>query len=185
MEGVPDELKAEVAKWRNLKRERPARIQTPGPGQESVWDYPRPPRVEPTGRRIRVEFGDAVVAESQRAYRVLETSSPPVYYIPPEDVRTEYLTLSEHEALCEWKGMSRYWSVRVGKRFAENAAWSYPEPWKGYAAIKDHLAFSPRKMDACFVDGHRVRPQPGEYYGGWITPDVVGPFKGEPGTERW
>ncbi len=185
MGDISDKLKEEVEKWRNFKRERPTHIEIPGPGQESVWDYPRPPRVEPVDRRIRVEFGGVVVAETTRAYRVIETSSPPVYYLPPDDVRIEYLEPCNHSALCEWKGVSQYWSVRVGPHFAENAAWSYLDPWDGYEAIQDYVAFNASKMDACYVDEHRVVPQPGTYYGGWITPDVVGPFKGEPGTERW
>jgi uncharacterized protein (DUF427 family) len=132
-----------------------------------------------------VEFGGVVVAESNRAYRVLETSSPPAYYLPPDDVQADYLQLTDRTSLCEWKGLSRYWSVRVGPHYAENAAWSYPEPWPGYEAIAGYFAFYAGKMDACFVGEQRVTPQPGEYYGGWITPDIVGPFKGEPGTEHW
>jgi len=166
-------------------RKRPAQIDPPGPGQESVWDYPRPPRVEPVTQRIRVELGGIVLAESVRAYRIIETASPPVYYLPPGDVRTEYLEPSPRSTFCEWKGRAKYWSVRVGDRFAEDAAWSYPEPEAGYEAIRNYIAFYAGKMDACYVGEYRARPQPGEYYGGWITPDVVGPFKGEPGTEAW
>jgi uncharacterized protein (DUF427 family) len=164
---------------------RPVEIQVPGPGQESVWDYPRPPRVEPVARRIRVEFGGIVLAETDAAFRVLETASPPVYYLPPADVRTEYLEPSPRSTVCEWKGVANYRSVRVGDRFVEDVAWSYPEPNPGYEAICDYLAFYAGKMDACYVGGVRVTPQPGRFYGGWITPDVVGPFKGEPGTEMW
>ena len=164
---------------------RPVEIQVPGPGQESVWDYPRPPRVEPVARRIRVEFGGIVLAETDAAFRVLETASPPVYYLPPADVRTEYLEPSPRSTICEWKGLANYRSVRVGERFAEDAAWSYPQPNPGYEAIRDYLAFYAGKMDACTVGGVRVTPQPGRFYGGWVTPDIVGPFKGEPGTEMW
>jgi uncharacterized protein (DUF427 family) len=171
--------------WRNFQRQRPAKIETPGPGQESVWDYPRPPRVEPVTQRICVEFGGIVLAESTRAHRVIETASPPVYYLPPEDVRMEHLEPSTHSTFCEWKGVAKYWSVRVGERFEPQAAWSYPEPDGGYYVIRDHIAFFAGKMDACYVGEHRARPQPGAFYGGWITPDVVGPFKGEPGTEGW
>ena len=169
----------------NVKQRRPARIEDPGPGQESVWDYPRPPRVEPVSERIRVEFGGVVLADTVRAYRVIETASPPVYYLPPEDVQTEYLERSARSTVCEWKGTARYRSVRVGDRFARDAAWSYPEPNGAYEAIRGYLAFYAGKMDACYVGEHRVTPQPGRFYGGWITPDVVGPFKGEPGTEMW
>ena len=169
----------------NVKQRRPARIEDPGPGQESVWDYPRPPRVEPVSERIRVEFGGIALADTVRAYRVIETASPPVYYLPPEDVQTQYLEPSARSTACEWKGTARYRSVRVGDRFARDAAWSYPEPNGAYEAIRGYLAFYAGKMDACYVGEHRVTPQPGRFYGGWITPDVVGPFKGEPGTEMW
>ncbi len=185
MSEIPPELRAKVERLRSLDRERPPLIEPPGPGQESVWAYPRPPRVEPEARPVRVAFGGVVVAESECALRVLETAGPPAYYLPPDDVRTEYLTPSERTTLCEWKGPARYWSVRVGDRTAEDAAWSYPEPWDGYEAIREYVAFNASRMDACFVGPHRVVPQPGAYYGGWITPEVVGPFKGAPGSERW
>jgi uncharacterized protein (DUF427 family) len=157
----------------------------PGPGQESVWDYPRPPRVEESTRHIQVVFNGEVVAETRRARRVLETSHPPVYYIPPEDVRSEYLIPAQGQSFCEWKGAARYCDVRVGEKTAERAAWSYPTPTPSFASIADHLAFYPGKMDACYVDGQRVTPQPGDFYGGWITSEIVGPFKGEPGTRGW
>lgn len=182
---VPAELREKVKRLRNKERERPTRVEAPGPGQESVWEYPRPPRVEAARRRVRVAFGGVVLAESTSAYRVLETAGPPVYYMPRRDIRMEHLEPSDHSSLCEWKGIGRYWSVRVGERFAEDAAWSYPEPWAGFEALRDHLAFNAAKMDACYVGEHRVRPQPGDYYGGWITPEVVGPFKGVPGSGQW
>ncbi len=159
--------------------------QTPGPGQESVWDYPRPPRVEPTSKLIRVVFNDVVIAETRRALRVLETSHPPVYYLPPADICMAYLTPAGRSTYCEFKGAARYWTLRVGDRAAENVAWSYPDPAPGFEAIRDHLAFYAAPMDACTVDGERVTPQPGGFYGGWITSDIVGPFKGEPGTLGW
>lgn len=167
-----------------MGRLRPRRI-APGPGQESVWDYPRPPRLEPTSERVRVEFNGMVIAETTRALRVLETSHPPVYYIPPEDVRMEYLRPARGQSFCEWKGAARYYSVQVGERVAESAGWYYPQPSGAYAALRDAIAFYPGKMDACYVEGERVQPQPGNFYGGWITRDVVGPFKGEPGTMGW
>ena len=181
----PVEIERERRRWRALPRERPARIQRPGPGQESVWDYPRPPRVELIVPRLRVEFGGLVLAETVRAWRVIETSSPPVYYFPPADVRTEFLEPSPRSSLCEWKGLARYWSVRIGDRLAADAVWGYPEPDPRYDAIQDHLAFFPGKMDFCSVDGEPVVAQPGEYYGGWISAELVGPFKGEPGSETW
>ena len=175
----------EREKWRAFPRERPAYIETPGPGQESVWDYPRPPRLEPVQQRVRVEFGGIVLADSTRAWRVCETSSPPVYYIPRADVQTQYLEPYEEPSFCEWKGVATYWNVRVGDRAAERVAWSYETPDEGYGPIQGHLAFYAGKMAACYVGEDRVTPQPGEYYGGWITPDIVGPFKGVPGSSRW
>lgn len=169
----------------SARRERPREIVTPGPGQESVWDYPRPPRVESVSQRVRVEFGGMVLADSVRAYRLLQTGTPPVYYFSPVDVQMAHLLPSARTTTCEWKGVAEYWSVRVGERVAENAAWSYPEPDEGYEVIRGYLAFYARKMDACYVGTHRATPQPGGFYGGWITPDIVGPFKGEPGTENW
>ena len=157
----------------------------PGPGQESVWDYPRPPRVESTSKRIRVVFNGVVIADTVEAQRVLETSHPPVYYIPPKDIRMEYLVGAPGGTFCEWKGHARYYSVVVGERKAERAAWCYPDPAKGYESIRGHVAFYAGAMDKCTVDGERVTPQPGGFYGGWITKEIVGPFKGEPGTAGW
>ena len=159
--------------------------QIPGPGQESVWDYPRPPRIEPAGRHIRVELGGVVVAESDRALRVLETASPPVYYIPPQDVRLELLEKSPHRTFCEWKGAASYWTVRAGGREAHQGAWSYETPNAGYEQIRGCFAFYPARMDGCYVGEEKARPQAGRFYGGWVTNDVVGPFKGDPGTEGW
>ncbi len=163
---------------------KPKRI-PPGPGQESVWDYPRPPRVEEVPQRIQVIFSGVTIADTRAAKRVLETSHPPTYYLPREDVRMEYLTEEAGGSFCEWKGRARYYSVAVGQRRAEGAAWSYPDPRPGYAAIKDHIAFYAGPMDACTIDGERVKPQPGGFYGGWITANIVGPFKGGPGTMGW
>lgn len=154
----------------------PDRI-APGPGQESVWDYPRPPRLEDSARHIEVVFNGVTIADSRRTKRVLETSHPPVYYIPPADVRREYLTPTDRVTICEWKGHASYYTVAVGGKVAANAAWYYPDPTPPYAALKEYIAFYPGEMDACFVDGERVEPQPGDFYGGWITRDIVGPFK--------
>lgn len=156
----------------------------PGPGQESVWDYPRPPRLEPTSRHITVSFAGAVVAETRRAHRVLETSQPPAYYIDPADVRMDLLVPSSQRTFCEWKGLASYYDVVVGGRVAEGAAWTYPEPTPGFALIRDHLAFYAQALD-CAIDGERVAANEGTFYGGWITSDVVGPFKGGAGTAHW
>ena len=158
---------------------------TPGPGQESVWDYPRPPRVEDTSKYIQVVFNGVVIAETRRAVRVLETSHPPVYYIPPQDIKMEHLRPASRSSYCEWKGRAAYYTLSVGEKQAENAAWYYPDPTPGLEAIEGHLAFYPHLMDACYVDGERVQAQAGGFYGGWITSDIVGPFKGEPGTWGW
>jgi uncharacterized protein (DUF427 family) len=158
---------------------------TPAPGQESVWDYPRPPRVEATSKRIRVVFAGVTIADTCAAQRVLETSHPPVYYIPRADIRQEHLVEAPGSSVCEWKGQARYFTVAVGDRRAERAAWSYPDPTAAFRAIRHHVAFYAGPMDACYVDDELVTPQPGGFYGGWITQDVVGPFKGEPGTWGW
>lgn len=152
---------------------------------ESVWDYPRPPRVEASTRRIRVVFNDVVVADTTRAFRVLETSHPPVYYIPPEDVRTEYLRPTRRHTVCEFKGRASYFALEVNGRAVEAAAWYYPQPAPGFEAVRDHLAFYPGRVDACFVDEEQVAAQAGDFYGGWITSDITGPFKGGPGTAGW
>ena len=157
----------------------------PGSGQESVWDYPRPPKLEPTNKHIQVFFYRELLADTRSAWRVLETSHPPVYYIPPEDIRMEYLNHSEGGSWCEWKGQAAYFDVFVGDKVAEKVAWTYPRPTPSFRAIQDHVAFYAWAMDQCFVDGELVRPQPGKFYGGWITDDIVGPFKGEPGTMGW
>ncbi len=157
----------------------------PGPGQESVWDYPRPPKLELTKKRIQVFFNGELLADTQRAWRVLETSHPPVYYIPPEDIQLEYLTPSEGSSWCEWKGQASYFDVVVGDKVAKKAGWTYPKPTRTFQDIKNHVALYAWAMDQCFVDGELVRPQPGNFYGGWITKDILGPFKGEPGTSGW
>lgn len=153
------------------------------PGQESVWDYPRPPRVEPTGKRLRVIFNGEIVAETRRGLRVLETSLPPSYYFPPADVRWEFLKPTDHWTVCEWKGTAQHFALEVRGARSDNAAWCYPEPVAGYGAIRGYVAFYPARVDACFVDEAQAQPQEERYYGGWITPDVIGPFKGAPGTE--
>lgn len=157
----------------------------PGPGQESVWDYPRPPRVEDSARHIQVIFNGVIIAETRRARRVLETSHPPVYYIPPDDIKMELLAPADRTTWCEWKGRAAYYTVSLGDNQAPNAAWCYPDPAPGYETIEGYVAFYPHLMDACYVDGERVRAQAGGFYGGWVTNDIVGPFKGEPGTGDW
>jgi uncharacterized protein (DUF427 family) len=150
-----------------------------------VWDYPRPPSAEVTPRRVVVELGGQVVADSTRAVRVCETSHPPVYYVPAEDVRPGALAAGPRRSWCEYKGEAAYWTVTGGGLVRPDAAWSYPRPSPGFEALAGAVAFYPAAMDECLVDGERVRPQAGGFYGGWVTDDVVGPFKGEPGTTGW
>ena len=152
---------------------------------ESVWDYPRPPRVEDSPRHIQAIFNGLTIADSTRTKRVLETSHPPTYYFPPEDVRTEYFVSSPRRTICEWKGQAVYYGITVGERTAENAAWSYPEPVAAFESIRGYVAIYPHEMDACLVDGEKAEPQPGGFYGGWVTSDLIGPFKGHPGTMGW
>ena len=162
-------------------RRHPERVE-PRPGQESVWDYPRPPRLEKARQRVRVELAGLTIADSLEAYRVLETSHPPVYYVHRADIDAAAIAESAAPSTyCEFKGMARY--LDVGGRPA--AAWCYPQPSQGYEAMAGHVAFYPAKMDACWVGGERVQPQEGDFYGGWVTRDIVGPFKGAPGTSGW
>ncbi len=159
--------------------------QQPGPGQESVWDYPRPPRLEDSQSHIRVLVAGVTLADTRRAKRILETSHPPVYYIPPDDIHQHYLVPSPRRSWCEWKGEARYYSVEVGETKISNAAWYYPSPSSRYAALRGLVAFYPSHMDACYVDDEQVQAQAGDFYGGWITSNIMGPFKGGPGTRGW
>jgi len=152
---------------------------------ESVWDYPRPPRVEASQKPVRVEFAGEVVAETTRAYRVLETSHPPVYYVPLDDVRSEFLRPSARHTYCEFKGEAGYYDLVAGGREVREAAWYYPEPSARYEVLRDHLAFYPGRVDAAWVGDEQVTPQEGDFYGGWITSEIEGPFKGGPGTAGW
>jgi uncharacterized protein (DUF427 family) len=156
-----------------------------GPGQESVWDYPRPPSAEVTGRRVVVELGGRVVASTDRAVRVCETSHPPVYYVPREDVAEGVLQRASGTSWCEWKGAATYWDAVVDGRRYPGIAWSYEDPVERYTVLRKALAFYPSRVDRALVDGETVRAQAGDFYGGWITDEVVGPFKGEPGTLGW
>ncbi len=159
----------------------------PGPGQESVWDYPRPPRIEPIDMTVRVEFGGRTIATSDRALRVLETSGPPTVYIPREDIEPDSLRPNAlgKTTFCEWKGTAGYLDAVTGDKISERAAWTYEAPTAGFESLAGHVSFYPGRVDACFLGDERVTPQAGNYYGGWITSNIVGPFKGEPGTEGW
>ena len=164
---------------------RPERI-APLPGQESVWDYPRPPDVRVITARVRVVHAGQAVVDTVYARKVCETSQLPAYYLPPTDVRTEWLVASPNRSFCEWKGVARYWHLVVPSADpVTDAAWSYDEPTAAFASIVGHVAFYARAVDECWVGDERVQPNPGSFYGGWWTPDIVGPFKGEPGTTGW
>ena len=159
---------------------------TPGAGQESVWDYPRPPRLEAVAELLQVVHCGVLVAATRRGFRVLETSHPPVYYIAPQDLAMQYLRRSARSSsFCEFKGMADYWSLVIDGRTVPDVAWSYAKPTNKYASLRDHLAFYASRVDECYVDDERVMAQPGDFYGGWITSEVTGPFKGAPGTMGW
>ncbi len=150
-----------------------------------MWDYPRPPRVEPVTERLRVVVDGVTIADTTRGYRVLETSQPPAYYFPPEDVSFDHLEPSTSRTFCEWKGSASYWSARVGGRAVDDIAWAYPDPRPEFEVITDHLAFYAQKATECYVGDERVEANEGSFYGGWITSRVVGPFKGGAGSAHW
>lgn len=163
-------------------RKRPAFADQPGPGQESVWDYPRPPEIIWDFRPIEVRDGDTSIASSLRSHKVMETASPPTFYLPRETVNFDWLVPLRQTTYCEWKGTATYWALK--RNPAEPVAWCYERPRARFESIKGHIAFYPGRV-ACYLAGELVRTQAGRFYGGWITSDVVGPFKGEPGTGHW
>lgn len=158
---------------------------TPGPGQESVWDYPRPPRVEPLHARVTIELGGRMIADSTAAVRVLETSHPPAIYLPPEAFVDGALQPADGSSFCEFKGRARYFDVIGSDGRVPRAAWSYPSPSPGFVSIAGFVSVYPGRMERCTIDGETVTPQEGDFYGGWITASIVGPFKGAPGTWGW
>ncbi|QKJ18712.1 DUF427 domain-containing protein [Microbacterium hominis] len=155
------------------------------PGQESVWDYPRPPRVERVDRRVRIVLGGAEIVDTGDVVRVLETSHPPVYYLPIADFAPGALTAGDGSSFCEFKGAAGYFDVHGGGQTRSRAAWTYPTPTPGFEVLVGRVAVYAQQMDRCEVDGIEVVPQPGRFYGGWITPEIVGPFKGGPGSMGW
>jgi len=179
-----DGIEAARAQWRWRGDERPPFAAVPGPGQASVWDFPRPPRLEVEAREVVVRWGDVEVARTRRAIRVLETGHPPSYYLHWDDVNRHLLQPAHGSSFCEWKGSARYWSLVDGHERLPAVAWSYPQPLAGAESLATCVAFYPAALE-CRVDGMPVRAQPGGFYGGWITPDLAGPFKGEPGSEGW
>ena len=184
MNPMSDRLRQARAQWHHVGDERPAFAIPPQPGQESVWDYPRPPRIASDAREVVVTFGAVEIARTRSALRVLETASPPTFYLPQIDVQMAMLVAVGGNSFCEWKGDARYWSVVAGGNRLDAVGWSYPAPFEEFDALCDHIAFYPQQL-VCTVDGVRALPQPGRFYAGWITPEVVGPFKGEPGSGGW
>lgn len=157
-----------------------------GPGQESVWDYPRPPRLEREPARLKIVHRGLVIADTAAGLRTLETSHPPTYYFPPDSLAPGVLHPSaQRGSFCEWKGRALYWDVIVGDERLAGVGWSYPDPTPAFAALKDHVAFYAAPFDAVFVGDEQARPQPGGFYGGWITAKLAGPFKGGPGSQFW
>ncbi|MDQ4144423.1 MAG: DUF427 domain-containing protein [Actinomycetota bacterium] len=157
----------------------------PGPGEESVWDYPRPPRIEPVEKRVLVMFNDHCLADSTSALRVLETASPPTIYIPRAEIDTDCLKPAVGRTYCEWKGFASYLHAVVEDRTVRKAAWFYPDPKAAFHRLRDHISFYAGRVDACYIGDELVAPQGGRYYGGWVTKNIVGPYKGEPGSEGW
>ena len=150
-----------------------------------VAGFPRPPAIEPETRRLRIELGGRTIAETTSAYRILETMHPPTYYLPVPAFAPGSLVAGARRSFCEWKGAARYFAVSGGGRVEVDAAWGYPDPSPAYSALRDHVAVYAGRMDGCFVGDERVTPQPGGFYGGWITSNLIGPFKGGPGTAGW
>ena len=173
---------ADLFGWSNTGAARPPFAVEPGPGQESVWDYPRPPAIVDDGRHVVVGEPDDPIVDTRRAVRVLETASPPTFYLPPDDTNRGYLVQVDGRSFCEWKGEARYWALATDR--STPVAWDYPSPLPEFARLTGWLSFYPGRI-ACTVDGATVRAQPGGYYGGWITDEIVGPFKGDPGTGVW
>jgi len=182
--GWPDWVQRARDQWAYDGAVRPPFAVAPGRGQESVWDYPRPPRLALDTRGVEVRCGETLVARSGTAYRVLETASPPTVYVPPRTVATEWLRPAGGGSRCEWKGEAQYWDLVLEDRELLRVAWSYLHPLPGYEAIAGHFSFYPGRLD-CRLGGARVAPQPGRFYGGWVTAELVGPYKGEPGSESW
>lgn len=169
--------------WKYNGKNRPDFAETPGPGQESVWDYPRPPQLLTSDELVDVSQDYIPVASSRSALRVLETASPPTYYLPSADINWSLLVPTQHSSFCEWKGRASYFTLASDPRSVP-VAWRYEDPSERFAALHEHVSFYPALIE-CFVNGERVQPQPGSFYGGWITRRVVGPFKGAPGTGHW
>lgn len=181
--GLPDWLKKARMNWQYKGNGRPDFAQEPKTGQVSVWDFPRPPAVEKVHQEIKVYKGEECLAKTVEGYAVMETAHPPSYYIPPADVNVSALVrIPNKTSGCEWKGAADYWALKTAPK--EAVAWSYPNPFPEFEVIKDHFAFYPQQFQ-CYIDTEKITPQPGKFYAGWITKNLTGPFKGEPGTGHW
>ncbi|MEL6440070.1 MAG: DUF427 domain-containing protein [Cyanobacteria bacterium J06621_8] len=157
----------------------------PQPGQESVWDYPRPAILQDTDKLLKVICSGIVLAETKGGKRVLETSHPPTYYFPAEDIKLEHLIANSKQTVCEWKGICQYYDISIGDKYIKDASWRYFQPTANFELIQTYYGFVPSLMDACYVNDELATPQAGNFYTGWITADIVGPFKGGPGTWGW
>jgi uncharacterized protein (DUF427 family) len=169
--------------WNYRGKQRPQFADPTGPGQESVWDYPRPPALVACEKLIKVKYGDRIIGRSDRCLRILETASPPTYYLPPDDIDMRQVQPTSGSSFCEWKGSAQYWSLAQAPD-KPPVGWSYPHPNPAFKAIENWLCFYPSRV-SCFIDGEIVRAQASEFYGGWITDEIIGPFKGDPGTGHW
>jgi len=181
---LPRWLRAARGKWSQRGRSLPPFAVRPKENQESVWGYPRPPVLVDDPREVRVVVGGTILAQTRGALRLLETASPPTFYIPSDDVDLSCLRKAQRGSFCEWKGNAAYFDVVTPGRTVSRAAWAYLTPFESFAAIARHLSFYPGRVE-CWVSGERARPQPGGFYGGWVTDEVVGPFKGQSGTQGW
>ncbi len=169
--------------WQYRGQKRPPFAVKPKSGQESVWDYPRPPKLVRDERLVKVCCEDQIIAKSSSTYRLLETASPPSFYIPPQDVNRKLLRLAAGASVCEWKGVAQYWELTADPEKGI-VGWSYPAPKTAYEKIRDYISFYPSTL-ICYVAGEKVKAQSGQFYGGWVTGEIVGPFKGAPGTGHW
>ncbi len=180
---MPDWILKSRKKWQYTGKERPAFAEMPKPGQRSVWDFPRPPGLISSQKEVEVRTNGVQLALSYKTLELLETASPPTYYLPPDDVVFDLLApIPKRTSFCEWKGEASYWALKSAPKQA--IAWSYAIPFEPYTHLGDYLAFYPQYVD-CYLNGEKVIPQPGGFYAGWITNDLCGPFKGNPGTGHW
>ena len=181
---LPEWIHAARSKWQYRGQERPPFAQKLSPGQESVWDYPRPPCLVPDQRRVVVRIQGKLLADSSSTLRILETASPPTFYLPPGDVNVSGLVLTDATSVCEWKGTAKYWALRETEKAVDPVAWVYSHPYPGFESIAGYFSFYPGSVE-CYVNDERVLPQPGGFYGGWVTKEIAGPFKGQIGTSGW